>query len=127
MREIKFRAWDKENKIMMDDYQWIDSRDPHMGGGVHRSFQYLRNGRNRCNGKTSSAAHEIIQFTGLKDKNGKDWFGGDLAKAPSGIIFKTYFSDDHMGWKLSTPDGIYNINAALYEIVGNIYENPELL
>ncbi len=63
MREIKFRAWDKEAKIMYPNVQ------NHIGNFDTAFGNMLRNDR-----------YVIEQFTGLKDKNGKDldWWEGDL-------------------------------------------------
>ena len=113
MREIKFRAWDKENKrmLMSGIYYSLDGRIIWAGGG-------------KFNGT-------LMQFTGLKDKNGKEIYEGDTVRATkernyySGIV---RFIDGFFG--LESDAGLRTLqwyHDFELEIFGNIYEKPELL
>jgi hypothetical protein len=112
MREIKFRAWDGE--IMRTDVS-IDS-----DGLVIASW-----------GKEK---HDWIplQYTGLKDKNGKEIYDGDVMRCGD-ILVVTFghYSGENEGWYLRrAADGYqYSMHAFTkpWLVIGNIYENEHLL
>jgi uncharacterized phage protein (TIGR01671 family) len=74
----------------------------------------------------------IMQFTGLKDKNGKEIYEGDLVTTRFGPR-KIYWDDLRSGFVYTQPvmsqtwEGIFFAFNLDGEILGNIYENPELL
>jgi len=110
-REIKFRAWTGEEMISPD----YISRD---------GFAYYKENSIPCKVNT------IMQFTGLKDKNGIDIYEGDVLNCDNEFIFIKYLGCSFEGHfiksnKLLIP--IRNNNYSKWEIIGNIYENPELL
>jgi uncharacterized phage protein (TIGR01671 family) len=79
----------------------------------------------------------VGQYTGLKDMNGKEIYEGDIVKRTSGLIGDKY--EDFVGIvkfecasfnleSLDGKDGIYLWDDVQYiEVLGNIYENPQLL
>ena len=81
--------------------------------------------------------YEIIQYTGLHDKNGKEIYEGDIMNWPGkrnkGISEKAYrhvvvFKNGCFGYYLGLDfQNDLSELAKKYEIIGNIYENPELL
>jgi len=103
MREIKFRAWDKDIKKMLEVnfYQYI-------------FFQYLH--------YTYPQDNTLMQFTGLFDKEGKEIYEGDIVIEGYKGKYGTYEVKWNVkGFNLGSEDGDE------YEVIGNIYENPELL
>ena len=107
MREIKFRAWDgKEMEYFtLPDLYW--------------------RGENTGDYDFPNSRISIMQFTGLKDKNDKEIYEGDiLGREISAIMIKAELSWncgcclDIYGWEIPHEET---------EIIGNIYENPELL
>ena len=132
MREIKFRAWDKINKDMFNvESINFQERRVYKDTVSYRNFEDI----------------DLMQCTGLKDKNGKEIYEGDIVKFKdcsidgtkefynigvieregkrdelviSQLIFeKSYFTENYMDF--------INETFELSEIIGNIYENPELL
>ena len=117
MKEIKFRVWDKAQNKM---YLWENFRMKVNNGG----WEIIPND----NQPTKRDRFEIMQYTGLNDKNGKEIYEGDIVKTDhfqeSNIIIWGFHSDHssymyQLGWNLWED--------VIYEVLGNIYENPELI
>ena len=126
-REIKFRAWDKKNKEMINDiaiypeYDWVVQSDNDA----------------LCERERAEDGQIILmQYTGLKDKNGKEIYEGDIVK------FDTTWNEkdwENIIGEVRFNEGCFVItdkNGNHYEevrhtdeieIIGNIYENKELL
>ena len=71
----------------------------------------------------------LMQYTGLKDKNGKEIYEGDVVKCSSGCPHQVVWQHDFFGmpmWYLSGLNEGYAWTET-EEVIGNIYENPELL
>ena len=130
MREIKFRAWDT---LQGGKFEYWDSETNRFDGIFwtmikHKSFK------------------EPQQYTGLKDKNGKEVWEGDIIRIESGdsrcnteatlvfwwngqFVFKASDYQEHdyinFGWWVRSNE--MNTSLKQIEVIGNIYENPELL
>ena len=118
MREIKFRAWISKAKLMLHVTD-IDFEDKSIG----------------CQDNSSQwSDHEclIMQYTGLKDKNGVEVYEGDVVSIQG--VYQMNFAIEWgtFGWELF--DGkrgiLYDAHdeyIAGAKVIGNIHENPELM
>jgi uncharacterized phage protein (TIGR01671 family) len=120
-REIKFQVWDKDAKQM---WTWGDINIADKEGvmcflDMLQQDQFIKR-----------------QFTGLRDKNGKEIYEGDIIRAKNGVQIGTVIwveSDCKyvVRWTKDNPTKmVYDSNmssAQWCEVIGNIYENPELL
>lgn len=124
----KFRAWDSWRKRMsVVDRIYIDTK----GVRLYDDFgEYWRD----------FSDVELMQFTGLKDKNGKEIFEGDIITNGTAIVdvkshqtlgFYTVVNGEErfFGSNTSIKDFENDVEefSSVTEIIGNIYENPELL
>lgn len=110
MREIKFRSWyPLENRMMSHD-EMSDMLDLSYG---------------EMFGEAEMKAIPTMQFTGLKDKNGVEIYEGDIV-CNEGFKEKVYW-DQFYGWVVSDEAMLGEVNFASIKVIGNIYENPELL
>lgn len=147
MREIKFRGKNLNTKewVYGDLLQWNDGET---AIGVHGQFIDDGYHFNENYDKTPYVDETTVgQYTGLKDKNGKEIYEGDLIKAPSGRIYAVIFSTwkheekreflkiidiyEHTGWCISldgvNPCELLDSEVCQGSVIGNVYDNPELL
>ncbi len=129
MREIKFRAWDKLNKNWVTEKNWVFIR---LNGTIYENeFQGFIEPSDR---------YEITQFTGLRDKNGKDIYEGDVLENKvtfsDGVVWSTkqrviwYAEQATFGLVPAKPMTYSDLNQEKlnrYEVIGNIYESPDLM
>ena len=110
MRAIKFRVWDKTLNMI---HCWSAIEN-------HFTFEEL----------LDTNFFEAMQYTGLKDKNGVEIYEGDILSY-FGFEYEVTFEESAFGW---SEDGQFYAFAEMAideiektKIIGNIYENPELV
>lgn len=124
MREIKFRAWHKEEKII-GEVLGIDI--------LHKEI-FFSNEDVDCYEHSDFKDIELMQYTGLYDKNEKEIYEGDIVKlrANHGIgVIKYYDEWGAFVIEYIKPRPLAVLGMNYYkediEVLGNIYKNPELL
>lgn len=126
-REIKFRVWNPWNKNMI--YLNSDIHLIFFGGKKQIPWGlYHKDGHRIATGDEKAIFNEtsiLMQFTGLKDKNGKEIYEGDIIN-DNGLICEIKFVEGCFVKNFETGNWII-LNYNKIEIIGNIYENPELL
>ena len=128
-REIKFRAWDATHQVMLEVY---NIRFGDILQGRHEGPKSLHD----CGGGID--AYILMQFTGLHDRHGKEIYEGDVVKW--GHVKGGEEHPPRIAEVKICPDiefhsqvGVFKFGAFIYtdmenwlEILGNIYEHPEL-
>ncbi|MDS3874868.1 YopX family protein [Staphylococcus hominis] len=120
----KFRAWDKDHKYMeYTDRNLIVS----FGDNGNVDATDLSNIYSTCNGMQN---FELMQSTGLKDKNGTEIYEGDIVKNIYDEIYVVKWFDAAF-YLEEKYNGGFDYHELHFEdnkkVIGNIYENPELL
>lgn len=106
-REIKFRAWDKEQN------KWRYTSD---SDKFHYFWQWVYNSL-----PGQETDETVTQYTGLKDKNRVEIYEGDILQGSNGVR-KVPEDLAEVGYQLCEGFDYTNV-----EVIGNIHENPELL
>ena len=163
-REIKFRAWDKDKKKMIypDGKRWgFKLSSSFLGTGMNRililspdgDLIKYEKGDNDIRPETEvvNEEYELMQFTNLLDKNGKEIYEGDVMSSPVQVVERgtnnytaTFMPPNVVGYEgheftlylggnkdvhisMSPDEETGKRITEETEIIGNIYENPELL
>ena len=136
----KYRAWDEENKRFLDAEEFIIMPDGRVLVG-----DWMTGNDFSC-GYDDQERFILMQSTGLEDKNGVEIYKGDIVRytwdSPNDVnateegkrnrVSKVFWSD----WRASFAVGKKSVNSYLFryvrngntvEVIGNIWENPDLL
>lgn len=126
MREIKFKAFHKNKKEMYKVFSFCNE------------FIKVVTDIDLVEKFTIDDFEPLMQYTGLKDKNGAEIYEGDIIQFQStegqGLIKKVWFCDKkcslmigNLTYENLTESGFFQPSELIFELIGNIYENPELL
>ena len=118
MRSLKFRAWAPHyGMVIIDDLYWFEEN------GVHDA--------------SNDDEFKVMQFTGLLDRNGREIYEGDILQlngtngkvGRSAVTYEDgcFGITDFRFLPIGRPQGNYKGNSDGWTIIGNIYENSELL
>jgi uncharacterized phage protein (TIGR01671 family) len=128
MREIKFRAWDKEKKCMFQVTEMnfrsngrVYSVSPNQGDDFYLVEDEV----------------EVMQYTGFKDKNNNEIWEGDIIKSDKGYMFKVIYHNEWVSFALQDLkdkdviihfvfDDEYYAPKKI-EKIGNIFENKDIV
>jgi uncharacterized phage protein (TIGR01671 family) len=135
MRKIKFRAWSKQHKEMLDVREigfkqnggiefviLIKPRQINERGDIGFEFpkKYI-----------DGNSLKLMQYTGLKDKNGKEVYEGDIVYF--GFTGLVYYDKKKAQYRVDIEEGrsaeltLVQNGECYVKVIGNKYENPELL
>ncbi len=125
--KLKFRAWHRElGRMMLIKNMWFQDdkvEELELNDTVMNDFI-----------TAYPDEIELMQSTGLKDKNGKEVFVGDIIKCTRGCLHEVYIEKEYGGTYFGGMPAVYLKGlregyawTEHEEIIGNIYENPELL
>ncbi|SHI43642.1 YopX family protein [Parasporobacterium paucivorans] len=116
-RQIKFRAWEKNLKEIIPVYN------------INFETKMMN-----CNGYPWRCLDEIelMQYTGLHDTNGKEIYEGDIVSIrffdEQLETMTVVWSEEAYGFRFRCEhNGLYHVSNTRMHVIGNIYENPELI
>lgn len=137
-RELKFRAWHKKDKRMYP----VTTLNFEIGVAALEGFRYCNKKINYSSYKTDHwCGHdyfkniELMQYTGLKDRDGNEIYEGDIVRYNRGVILLMKWGEENAGFDFDYIKRRKNIVEDIrlhrsdeeFKVIGSIYTNPNLL
>ncbi len=139
MRDIRFRAWDVENGYMITSKQGVFTALRNVMDITRQDDGYYNNGELL---KPNKNKYELMQFTGLYDKNKVPIYEGDILKfinnrsEDEDVSTSKVYTFEGVPFCIDIETGEYDVQTLAWaikgdisecEVIGNIYDNPDLL
>jgi len=115
MKQIKFRAWDKKEKRWVTNEEWLRVVPISASLKLPSICEIMQD------------EYEVMQFTGLTDKQGKEIYEGDIVSRLPKRKRGEYYEPKVVEWYLAQNHNGFNIAGKNWEVIGNIYKNPNLI
>lgn len=134
MREVLFRGRTVSESEYFDDGEWIEGFYTCFNGEEHRIYTgYAETDCGDYYPDWFNVVPETVgQYTGMEDKHGnkifegdiiyRDWFGGETYQVIYDDLYGAFFGEKANGGFTT-----FNKDGEFFEIIGNIYDNPELM
>ena len=116
MREIKFRAWDPTRERMLKEQRWVEFYVTSISELQARNYGWGNKGLQEL---------EVLQYTGLKDRNGVEIYEGDIVRWDAQEWGSEY--SETVTWDYELLNMRKNDWPQWCEVIGNIHEHPHLL
>jgi len=120
-RPLKFRVWDK---MRLQFIYPENNNQQHFIIDLNGQFHNLQNG-------SGGNDYVVLEYTGLKDKNGKEIYEGDILEWKGEFIAEVFFEQENAAFVIKSKKGggaFMSENYVLnFQIIGNIFEHKHLL